>query len=58
MIDSIGPRKTGPILKIKRAASEDEDAKKPKRGRHDDTEESPDSTHKEGRKGVRIDDHV
>ncbi len=58
MVDSIGPRKMGPIQKIKRAVSDDDEAKKPKRGHHDDEEDSPDPTHREGRKGVRIDDRA
>ena len=58
MVDSIGPRKMGPIQKIKRAVSEDDKAKKSKQDRHDTEEDSSDLAHREGRKGVRVDDRA
>jgi hypothetical protein len=54
VIDTIGPRKMGPIQKIKRAASEDEEGRKSKRSPKDSSEE----TRREERKGIRIDDRA
>ena len=58
MVNSVGPRKMGPIQKIKRTVSEDDEAKKSRQSREDAAQEASDKMHREGRKGVRIDDRA